>query len=192
MNIHEYERKEYSQHGEDGALLEIVRRLPDIPRWFVEVGCGDGSENNTRCLLDRGWQGMWIDADARNTVKAREINPLTETLLVGVETKICPAVAGTGVFSLDIDGNDYWVWKSLGPQLNPWVCIIECQIQKSGWWVMPYFERYAWDHVTHNCGGTVEAMEALGREMGYTSLGVLTEGPNMFLVRNDIAERLSG
>lgn len=53
-----------SQNGEDGIIHEIFRRVGTSDRIFVEVGIGDGSENNTAFLLSQGWKGFWIDSSS--------------------------------------------------------------------------------------------------------------------------------
>ena len=56
--------KVYSQADEDGILENILRRLETIApvsRTFIEVGCGDGKENNTHYLVIRGFRGCWCD-----------------------------------------------------------------------------------------------------------------------------------
>ena len=55
--------KGYSQQDEDGILQEIFRRIGEGDRRFIEIGVGDGLENNTLYLLYQGWRGLWMDAD---------------------------------------------------------------------------------------------------------------------------------
>ncbi len=47
----------FSQSGEDGILGEIFRRIGTTERRFVEIGVGNGLENNTAYLLAQGWHG---------------------------------------------------------------------------------------------------------------------------------------
>ena len=42
-----YEQQIFSQNGEDGIIQEICKRLEITTGFFVELGTGDGSENNT-------------------------------------------------------------------------------------------------------------------------------------------------
>src|SRR4029077_19911784 len=51
--------KHWSQNDEDGLIEEIVRRVRgDAPGAFLELGVGDGTENNTLNLLAKGWRGV--------------------------------------------------------------------------------------------------------------------------------------
>ena len=57
-------RRHFSQHDEDGILLEILRRLgPTRSSGFLEFGVGNGTENNTIILLALGWRGAWVGGE---------------------------------------------------------------------------------------------------------------------------------
>lgn len=174
-----YARKVYSQNQEDGITLELVRRL-DPPRIFLEIGAGDGLENNTRLLQEAGWRGTWVD-------------PALHEWQFGDFTKIpCKAMVEQpprftdpiGVFSLDIDGNDYHMWKAIGP--GPAMCIIECNIERGleEEFVMPYDPNYIAKAGDIDYGASVASMIALGRELGYTFVAL--EHINAFFVRDDL------
>ena len=51
QRLHRYSFSVNSQNGEDGMIQEIFRRIGFKSRVFVEVGVGDGTENNTAFLL---------------------------------------------------------------------------------------------------------------------------------------------
>src|SRR5215471_12453964 len=61
--LHRFEHQVFSQNGEDGVLAEIFRRIGTTDRSFLEIGVGDGLENNTAYLLAQGWKGWWLDGD---------------------------------------------------------------------------------------------------------------------------------
>lgn len=203
MNLDEYAGKVYSQFGEDLLTLELVRRL-NPPHSFLEVGAGDGSENCSRILTDLGWTGIWIDANPEHTNAARVIaEPLgVRVVTMAVTAENCHVVRSyvaqeLGMLSIDIDGNDYWVWKALCRQpygLRPWLVIAEAQIQRphDEPYVMPYDPLYVWDHKSNDCGASILSMKQLGYELGYTYLGKLSDpsSPNMFFVRSNLADRI--
>ncbi|HEU5294219.1 MAG TPA: hypothetical protein VFU71_05485, partial [Burkholderiaceae bacterium] len=59
-----YGLKVYSQNDEDGLIEEILRRCQlTAPGTFVELGVGDGTENNTLNLLLKGWRGVWLGGE---------------------------------------------------------------------------------------------------------------------------------
>ena len=67
--------KVYSQADEDGILETIFGRLGLSQGSFVEIGCGNGLENNTHYLLLKGWRGVWVDGDPGNIRAIRAAVP---------------------------------------------------------------------------------------------------------------------
>jgi len=55
----------WSQNYEDGMIAEIFRRIGVQSKTFLEIGIGDGRENNTAALVAMGWSGWWIDASKK-------------------------------------------------------------------------------------------------------------------------------
>ena len=71
-NLEKCERSVYSQNGEDGVIEAIFARLVTTNKFFVEFGCGDGTECNTAYLLECGWTGLMMDgAGECNNPKTR-------------------------------------------------------------------------------------------------------------------------
>ena len=59
--FNKYGRKCFSQSDEDGITIEIFKRLNNLSSgFFLELGVGDGTENNTLILLSLGWKGFWV------------------------------------------------------------------------------------------------------------------------------------
>jgi len=200
-----YEHKVFSQSGEDGIIAEIFRRVGTTNRVFVECAPGNGVENNTLYLLTLGWKGLWIECDPKNFDAiannfARQIKDGTLFLDQG------PALAENfqslldkasippefDLLSLDIDGNDYWVWKNL-VRYRPRVVVIEYNaIFPPGCeWVMDYDPDARWDG-SSDFGASLTALERLGGEKGYQLVGCSLNGVNAFFVREDlIGDRFS-
>lgn len=139
-------RRLYSQAEED-AVLDVLVHALDLKRGrFVEIGVGSGEENNTRRLAESGWSGTWFDWGQVPCVPhgvhvvRREVTPenVTELLLLHAPAQI-------DVFSLDIDGNDYWVGLVAIDALRPKIVIVE---YNAAWTdpldIMPYSAHYAW------------------------------------------------
>src|ERR1700719_4233707 len=61
LRLARHEFSVFSQFGEDGAIREIFRRVGETNRFFIEVGVGDGLENNSAYLLAKGWRGIWVE-----------------------------------------------------------------------------------------------------------------------------------
>jgi hypothetical protein len=58
--------KVFSQVDEDGIIERIFTEIGTTSRVFVEIGCGNGLENNTHYLLLKGWRGVWVDGSRAN------------------------------------------------------------------------------------------------------------------------------
>jgi hypothetical protein len=114
--LHRYEHQVCSQNGEDGVIAEIFRRIGEGTRSFVEVGIGDGTENNTAFLHSLGWTGAWIDARIpalceQPGLRSREAYVTSENIAslfreLGIDTDV-------DLCSLDVDQNTYYLWEAL-------------------------------------------------------------------------------
>jgi len=198
LNRHEY--KVFSQTGEDGAIAEIFRRIGTTNRIFAECAPGDGVENNTHYLLVLGWKGLWVEASPKHARRIREsfaqrIKDGALTLrqeLVTVENiesllDAASLPAELDLLSIDLDGNDYWIWKAVR-HYRPRVVVIEYNaIFPPGCsWVVPYAANTSWDQAA-NYGASLTSLELLGAEKGYKLVGCTLAGNNAFFVREDLA-----
>jgi hypothetical protein len=192
-----HELRVFSQNGEDGVLAEILRRIGTGSRTFAEFGIQDGSEGTTVFLAQvLGWSGVYLEADpdAYAALERRfSANPRVRTLHAAVEPHNVEALfaqAGVpeepDVVSIDVDGNDYWIWRAL--ERRPRVVVIEYNgdLDPASSQVMPYTPGFRWDH-TSGYGASLGALEALGTEKGYTLVHTELAGVNAFFVRSDLA-----
>lgn len=208
IHLSQYGRKVYSQFQEDGQLEELIRRL-DPPKYFVEIGAGHNGENCTHILLDHGWRGLWLEGNERHADMLKEAvqHPKVSiqhafVKLENLEWNLRSVPREFGVLSIDVDGNDYWIWKALCGGINPYrphVVVIESQCQKplDEPFVAPYDPLYVWDHVSQDTGASPYSMIELGESLGYRFVGMSSEtppldSPNMFYVRGDLAYLLGG
>jgi hypothetical protein len=193
-----HELRVFSQNGEDGVLAEILRRIGTGSRTFVEFGIQDGSEGTTVFLAQvMGWSGAYLEADPdAYAALARRFsaNPRVRTLQAAVEPDNVEALfaqAGVpeepDVLSIDVDGNDYWIWRAL-ERFRPRVVVIEYNgdLDPASSQVMPYTPGFQWDH-SSGYGASLGALEALGTEKGYTLVHTELAGVNAFFVRADLA-----
>ena len=199
--INSYSFKVFSQYGEDGIIKEIFRRIGTSNKYFVEFGVGNGFENNTLHLLSRGWHGTWLESnceyvnhiqkhfsdcldDGSLDVKKSFVNRENiESLFGQLDVPSKP-----DLISIDINGNDYWVWKALR-EYEPRVVVIEYNAihPPDTEFVKPYDPSFSWDG-TSDFGASLKSMELLGRKKGYSLIGCSTAGVNAFFVRQDLAD----
>jgi hypothetical protein len=194
-----YGYKVYSESDEDGIIAEIFRRVGTESRIFFEFGVGDGLANNTLNLLVGGWRGYWIDGSAefcaiinrehRDYIGAGRLSVLNEFI---TRDSINRQIEKLGIpqeidlLSIDVDGNDYWIWTAM-EAVSPRVVVIEynATLRPPQRIVMPYKDSYCWNGSNY-FGASLAALEALGRQKGYALVGCNYTGVNAFFVREDL------
>ena len=196
-----YGFKAYSQFDEDGIIQEIFRRIGVTNKTFLEIGVGDGLENNTLFLLLKDWKGVWIDGDSKN-IKAiqnkfsflQDSGRLRTKLAWVDKDNIDFLIQDLGLpqeidlLSLDIDGNDYHVLENI-VFLNPRAIVLEynARLPPPVKWVMAY-DQYHTKTNTDYFGASLKSFEYLLYKRGYCLVGCNISGVNAFFVRKDLVE----
>ena len=200
--LEQFGYKVYSQNDEDGIITEIFNRIGTTNKVFIEFGVENGLECNGHFLLHKGWSGLWIEGSS-DCCKA--INKLFSTPIKNGKLKIINAFIDKNninsliggfvdgvidLLSIDIDGNDYWVWESINC-IQPRVVIIEynAKFPPDYEWIMKYDKNNIWEK-DDNQGASLKSLELLGRRLGYQLVGTNFSGINAFFVRQDIAQNL--
>lgn len=190
----------YSQNDEDGILAEIFRRIGTTDHTFLEFGVEGGLENNTLCLLEQGWSGAWIEADA-SRVSAMEKgfrrwlasgrlavrNAVVTRDNIGALMRELRIPRAPDLLSIDIDGNDYHVWEAIDA-IEPRAVVVEynARFPPPMQWVMDYDPAHRWDG-TDQYGASLESLTALGVRKGYVLVGCSITGTNAFFVQSTLA-----
>lgn len=150
-----------SQSNEDIIVAEIFQKIGETNRRFFEFGSGDGRQNNTIALLKRGWSGTWCEPHKRRYLSAKERwddYPLLIRRRVVTPEKINVIINEPLDFlSIDIDGNDYAVWKAL-TAVKPRVVCIELLGKPE---TSHRYGAFLSDHTS------IEVMNALAEDKGY-------------------------
>jgi hypothetical protein len=195
-----YELKVFSQNGEDGVLIEIFNRIGTTNRFFVEFGIQDGIEGNAVLLAEVfGWSGLFIEADeddharlaerydrANVTTKCAEVTPES------VESQFASAAVPVepDLLSIDIDGNDIYVWDALS-RYRPRVVVIEYNsgIRESGPVAQPPdpSSRYTGSGAF---GASLDALDVVAARRGYRLAHTDLTGTNAFYVREELWPQL--
>ena len=195
----------FSQFEEDGKLLFIFSVLGMENKTFVEIGADDGiNSNSANLVFNFGWHGLFIDGNRKSIergrkfygkyphpwsyppkfvcqlVKRENINQIVES--AGFKGEI-------GLLSIDIDGNDYWIWDAI-EVVQPQVVIIETH-NEFGFEdiVVPYDPDYFYPgkHPVYH-GASPVAMTKLARQKGYRLVGANELGFNFIFIRKGLAE----
>jgi hypothetical protein len=183
-----FARDVHSQCGEDGIIEAILARLPEHDRWAVEFGAWDGiSLSNTAALADRGYARILIESDrARFKALTERFAPEPKTKPIfaavgweGVDTldvilNDTRVPRGFDVLSIDIDGNDYHVWKAI-QVYRPKLVVVEFNPTiRNG---VEYVQEPV---VGLRRGASISSLVALGKAKGY-ELAATTEFNAIFV-----------
>lgn len=200
LGLRDYEYSVFSQWGEDGIIQFLIRQIDVEPKTFVEFGIGDYTEANTRFLLvNNNWSGLVIDSDTENIERLRRSPVFWRHGLKAVDHFVTVAnineilrssgfTGEIGLLSIDIDGNDYWLWRAIDV-INPVIVIVEynhrfgCDKTVT----VPYDEtfRRGTNHPIIYFGASIQALCCLAKSKGYAFVGCDSSGVNAFFVRRD-------
>lgn len=178
----EHSNNVFSQGGEDGVIQKILERLPEKDGWCVEFGALDGQHlSNSRNLIDNyDYSAVLIEASTKHYAALERTyrNHASVTTLnrfVGFEKEdnLDVILANTAIpndfdlLSIDIDGNDYHVWKAFS-QYRPKIVVIEFNP------TIPVHIHYIQDaDPSVSKGNSLKAIVALGKEKGYAAVCVV-------------------
>jgi hypothetical protein len=195
----------YSQSDEDGLLLYVFSLIGMTNRICVDIASGvpDGA-NSTNLIRNWGFTGFLFEA---NEDKVREATWFFEILDTNVYlSKITPgmviaenvnvllrssgAAGEIDLFSLDMDGIDYWVWKALDA-IHPRVVVCEFtpvwDSDKSV--TIPYDPEFTRPHANY-WGASLAAFVKLGNQKGYRLVGSNRYGYNAIFIRQGLGEEV--
>lgn len=193
----QYERSVYSQKGEDGVLEHIFSIVLPGPKFAVDIGAADGVRgSNTRNLVvNHGWAALLIERDealSRRSAQAASSYPQVTAINACVDRAIEALLRAHGVprdldlLSIDIDGNDYYVWEAI-QDFRPKVVVIEYNAgfpppQRA---VVAYDPQARWDGSDY-FGASIQSLCDLGLQKGYELAHVESCGANLFFVEAEV------
>lgn len=201
--LEDAEFKVFSQFGDDGIIQYLLQQI-DIPRdkrTFIEFGVQDYQESNTRFLLmNDNWSGLILDGSASNISKVISDSQFWRHDLKAVAAFIDRDNVNdlftnngfegeVGLLSVDIDGNDYWVWESI-EAVNPIVVVCEYNSAFGHEHAVtvpynPVFQRSAAHYSNLYWGVSLKALCVLANRRGYAFVGCNSAGNNAYFVRLD-------
>lgn len=176
------ERKITSQNGEDGVIEAIFGVIGVTNRYFVEFGVQDATECNTANLLWKGWTGLMMDAggNSRNPAASVQKEFITAENINDLFAKHnVPPVFD--LLSIDIDGNDYWVWKALKYYARVVLIEYNANIPPELRRTIFYDPNYQWRGGDY-FGASLRALAELGARKGYELVYCESSGTNAFFI----------
>jgi hypothetical protein len=193
-----YKKDIKSQHGEDGIIAELFKRIGSSNKWVVEFGALNGTHhsNSWHLIMEEGWSGVLIEADTTYFEKLAEVykdipraHCLNEFVEFEGRQSLDSLLARTPIpkdfdlLSVDIDGNDYHVWDSL-TTYRPRAVIIEFNptIPNDIIFIQPR-------DMSVQQGASSLAIQQLGEAKGYKLAAVV--GVNAVFVLTELFQKLN-
>jgi hypothetical protein len=193
-NLTGSEARVFSQNGEDGIIAEIVRRVGnDFHHSFVEFGAGNGRAGNCLILADvLSWPGLFIEpavvdfdyliSKYEYTNRVRVLNDFVNP--TNIDSLVRSAgMDRLGVLSIDIDGNDFYVWKAMEIRADLVIIEYNGSLNLSSELTQPLSD-LPWDG-TCFFGSSLGALVSLGKSKGYTLIHTELTGTNAFFVADE-------
>jgi hypothetical protein len=201
-NISSYEFSIFSQWGDDGIIDYLINNLNIKNKSFIEFGVQDYTECNTKFLLmNRNWRGLIIDESTNLINKIKNSDIYWRYDLTAIKSFITKNninnifkdnnfVGPIGLLSIDIDGNDYWIWDSINC-VDPEIVIIEYNsrlgFEKAI--TIPYredFERKKAHYSNIYYGASLKALINLGKKKNYIFIGCNSAGNNAYFIKSNL------
>lgn len=199
-NLSDVEFQVYSQWGDDGIIQWLIHQVEMPNKTFVEFGVQDFSEANMRFLLvNNNWEGFIMDGseDNVNYVRNDSINYhhhissksvfITRENINDLLLKR-PFKKDIDILSIDIDGNDYWIWKEI-TLTTPILVICEYNaVFGLNPWTIPYQSDFIRDYASDKMiyyGSSLQSLCDLAETKGYFFIGCNSAGNNAYFLRKD-------
>jgi hypothetical protein len=200
----------YSQSGEDGLLLHFFSLIRAPGKSFVEIGIEDGTEcNSANLAINFGWRGLLVEGCPTQAGLARDfyhrrhkIEPGRIQIAAEFVTRenVNQMLVGHGfggeidLLSIDIDGNDYWVWQAIeGTQARVVAIEYNASFGPSRSITTKYdpaFDRDIFHPTGWYHGASLSALTRLAHLKGYILAGCDSFGADAFFVKRDLAAGL--
>lgn len=200
-SLSEVEFKVFSQWGDDGIIQWLINNLEIENKTFIEFGVENYKESNTRFLLmNNNWSGLVIDGSEKNVAQIRnsyyywkyDITALTAFVdAENINQILSQSFNGKiGLLHIDIDGNDYWVWKAINC-VSPDIVIVEYNsvfgIHRPI--TIPYqpeFKRTDAHPSWLYYGSSLMALTMLAEEKGFSFIGCNSAGNNAYFIKKSL------
>lgn len=202
LELKDNEFRVFSQWGEDGIIQMLLKHIEIPNKIFIEFGVENYIESNTRFLLvNDNWAGLVIDGSIENISYIKKDPIYWQHNLKAIQAFIDKdninklltenGIKGEiGILSIDIDGNDYWVWKSINV-INPAIVVIEYNFRfgKDKSVTIPYDDKFVRTQAHHSniyYGASLKALYLLAQKKDYAFVGCNSAGNNAFFVRKQL------
>lgn len=199
-NIQDTEFKVFSQFGDDGIIQYLISnvKLKHNEKRFIEFGVEDYRESNTRFLLfNNNWSGLVMEFRKELISSIRHSAYYWKYDLTAVPAFITKKNINSlftkygfdnnvGLLSIDVDGNDYWLWDAVSV-IKPIIVIVEYNsiFGAKHAITIPYkenFYRIKSHYSGLYWGASLAAFASLAKKKGYVLVGTNSSGNNAYFV----------
>ena len=196
-----YGHRSFSVSNDDGLIQEIFKRIGVSNRYFIEFGVHDGIQSNSTALLYQHWKGLRLEASSnyhalgihhfRKFIKSGQLRTASrfltaENINAAISQNLHPAVSEIDLLVIDVDGNDFWLWKAI-ECVNPRVVVVEYNsYYHPPLAITQRYEPLRIFNGTSYYGASLEALVRLAGKKGYNLVGCSIVGDNAFFVRKDL------
>lgn len=189
-----YEKKIFSQHGEDGVTEKIIELLYDNNdnKYYVEFGVENGMECNTRVLREiHNWKGLMMDGSNQNDTINLQKEFITKENIISLFRKY-NVPKKINYLCIDIDYNDFYCLKEI---LKEYICdIIVLEYNATHFAdedkIVMYGHDKMWDG-TNYFGGSLLAFYKLCNKYNYSLVYCDNSGTNAFFIHNNLIKSLN-
>ena len=183
INLSIFEKKVYSQNGEDGIIEKIFDIIGTTNSTYVEFGVEDGKERNTRYLQEKGWSGLLMDGGYENKNIGLQKEYITAENIIMLFTKYKVPII-FDLLSVDIDYNDWYVLKEILQLYKPRVICVEynasLHLEDK---IVVYDPKYMWLYNRSNYfNASLYCINTLCEKYNYTLVYCDSMGVNAFFV----------
>ena len=192
----------FSQFDEDGIIQFLINHVEIKNQTFIEFGVEHYEESNTRFLLmNDNWQGLVMDGSEENVdyikndrvSRKYDLQSYCEFITKDNINELIRRAgfdSDLGLLSVDIDGNDYWVWEAIN-SIQPRIVVSEYNsVLGLDPVSIPYqadFFRTKAHYSNLYYGCSLSALTHLASKKGYVFVGSNLRGNNAFFIRKDLA-----
>jgi hypothetical protein len=176
-----------SQKGQDAFIRYIFDNIGTTNKYCVEFGAADGIENsNTWYLRHNGWDALLLDScyESNPSINLHQVNITKDNICnIFAAHKVSPEF---DFLSIDIDGNDFWILKSIFEGgYRPRVIMVETCVRfnPDDYIAQVYDENWRWNGNSWY-GASPGAFKLLAEKFNYTIMNIYLD--DAILIRNDL------
>jgi hypothetical protein len=189
-----------SQNGEDGMLLALLAAGGAPTPTFAEIAAGTNGGNSGFLARELGWSGLMVDGSEENVeeLRLRFNSPRVRIVRAVVTRENVDELLRShelegemGLLSIDIDGNDLWVWEAV-EAVSPRIVIVEYNalFGPTRSVAVPYDSERSYQPGGVYYGASLRALTTVSARKGYRLVAVEPRGSNAFFLRADVAPEI--